>query len=1228
MENRGVISVTVGIILAVLVVVGAVTYVVTDGGDFHYQDLSFGYISQLTSDAGVGNGFIYSGYVGGFICDGEIILEDCSNDELYSMIDDDCDILIDDVIIYGGALNPEEIIDDCSSNQEICDGIDNNCDGFVDEFCENVTTYSCDEDGDGDYSAEISGTCSPPIRDYWFCNIAAFISQWDMCKCENMECGPNGGNPYTGLDCDDSNPDINYMAQEICDGIDNNCDGFVDGDRICDKVDYYCDEDLDGFVSNSISGSCFEVNCELTACEGNAGQLISGTDCDDLNSNTYPNATEICDGSDNNCDGSTRDERRACFTLNYYCDEDLDGEISNNISGSCISRLFDCLPSECSKIAGMDCDDTNLAVNSIAIEVCDDIDNNCNGLIDEGDVCGGSSFPDDYISWWKFDGNANDETENNDGTLNGGAIFVADTSSDDRGQVLSLDGSGYVNAGNFDVQGTGITLSAWIYSNNYDSESRIIDKSTGSAEADHYWMMGPYSSSGMDMRFRLKTSGTTSTFIAGNADLINGQWTHIAVSYDGTNKIFYKNSAEINRESDSGSISTSSSVPVYIGKNTDGYYFNGLLDNVMVYERGLTAGEIEQVYNSQLNQCETDIDGDGYGFGASCLGSDCDDDNEWINPGSSQPNCNCIGSPASETCDGLDNDCNGLMDDGACPTINYSCDGDIDGFLSSSFSGSCNIFNCLPSECSETIGDDCDDSNNIVYPGAGEICDGVANDCNDLSNVDLILDVACSGSKVCLDGQCCEDSDSDGNCDSDCMSYVSTTTELNNKIVSASAGEIVCINPGNYGVISFTSSSAKGNSNSWITYQATDPNNKPILDQLQFSGSQESFYLKFDGIHIGPHEECPIITIKPDGKCSTTESNWIALLVSGVNNIIFSNMYLEGYDADAWVGFKAVLSENIVLDNSTIHKFSYPAEMESGSSNITIKNTEIYELSRSGIRALPGFLGGTFENNYLHNSHSGQGACNQCDPHGGSGFSIRVGNLVIKDNIVHDGFSQGLYFYPYTQYGPYTNINITGNLFYDGQAGQLFKCEMIEGPVYITHNTIIGYAGGFSGEKLYYGGDQFGASALAGYSSDNVHIENNVVVGLSGFGQAVADTGNVKNNIFYSWTIGSSIYPLSLANNLIIQPNYQYFLGAGNFFTGGSDPSFWEQYSYVGDVTHGQNLNDGYYPEIDSDACPGGASNQLNLQEGEYVGAFPCEEPSPSLSTFVIIIDWFKNIFS
>jgi uncharacterized delta-60 repeat protein len=102
-----------------------------------------------------------------------------------------------------------------------------------------------------------------------------------------------------------------------------------------------------------------------------------GGDCDDDNAATHPNAVETCDGKDNDCDGQI-DE--GLPTKTWYTDADHDGYGANATAHvGCMAP-----PGTGWILVGGDCDDANAGVHPGATEICDGIDNNCNGVIDEG----------------------------------------------------------------------------------------------------------------------------------------------------------------------------------------------------------------------------------------------------------------------------------------------------------------------------------------------------------------------------------------------------------------------------------------------------------------------------------------------------------------------------------------------------------------------------------------------------------------------------------------------------------------------------------------------------------------------------------------------------------------------------------------------------------------------------------------------------------------------------
>lgn len=110
-------------------------------------------------------------------------------------------------------------------------------------------------------------------------------------------CGPtdaDGDGVVSEKDCDDQNPAVHPSAPELCDRIDNNCDGVVDADAI-DRSSWYVDSDSDGY------GDPAQVTL---ACEAPKGSVVDNTDCAPDQPTTHPNADELLtDRVDNDCDG-------------------------------------------------------------------------------------------------------------------------------------------------------------------------------------------------------------------------------------------------------------------------------------------------------------------------------------------------------------------------------------------------------------------------------------------------------------------------------------------------------------------------------------------------------------------------------------------------------------------------------------------------------------------------------------------------------------------------------------------------------------------------------------------------------------------------------------------------------------------------------------------------------------------------------------------------------------
>jgi len=302
----------------------------------------------------------------------------------YTDVGTDCDD-------KSAAVNPDAI--------ETCSGEDDDCDGLVDSDDPDMAgdaTWYWDGDGDGAGNNDITV----------------------------VGCDQPAGYVRDGNDCDDADEQAHPGAVDLCeDGLDQDCDGIIDNTVL--PTTYYADADGDGFGD-------FNADLISTDCQPPPGYAPNDKDCDDFDPSVNPNADELCNGFDDDCDGALDDDDPSLIGLaDWYSDGDSDG------FGDADTTVQSCAQPPGMVSDDSDCDDAAASVNPGADEVCNGIDDDCNGLSDGDD----SGVSDEGTWYLDSDGDAYGDSTVSVVQCDAPAGYVEDGTDCDDGDLATHPGA-------------------------------------------------------------------------------------------------------------------------------------------------------------------------------------------------------------------------------------------------------------------------------------------------------------------------------------------------------------------------------------------------------------------------------------------------------------------------------------------------------------------------------------------------------------------------------------------------------------------------------------------------------------------------------------------------------------------------------------------------------------------------------------------------------------------
>jgi len=617
------------------------------------------------------------------------------------------------------------------------------------------TGKATDRDGDGVESAEDCDDADASLgrARVWFTDADRDGYGTDASAVE--ACSRPEGTSATNDDCDDGDAAVWPGAPERCDGADNDCDGLADLDDPdldpTDVLTLYTDADGDGY-GDAVTAT--------TACSGAVGQSEVPGDCDDADATIHPGAAEVCNGADDDCDDAIDDADPDAAGTDWYADTDGDGHGDPAaVETACVaptghvaegddcddenpwihpgadeSDCADRTDYNCDGSTGYadadydgaaaceDCDDADRDVFPGAPELCNERDDDCDGDVDTDAI--------DAPSWYAD----TDADGYGDGAVvsvscDAPAGYIADgTDCDDTSAATSPAGDERCNGVDDDCDGTideddASDATTWYADADGDGHGDAGDSSPACDQPAGY-VADPTDCDDADA----DVSPAATESCNGLDDDCDGT----VDEDDASDALAWYTDADGDGWGDAATETHACAEPAGAVDNDEDCDDGDAdtrpdADEVCGGADEDCDGEVDEASAVDAASWYADTDGDGYGDAAiasvACTApadttaddTDCDDGDAGVHPG------------ASETCDGVDEDCDSAVDDAAIDPTDWYPDDDSDGYGDEGGTPT--------TACDAPVGyvaddTDCDDSAGDVNPGETEACDTVDNDCD------------------------------------------------------------------------------------------------------------------------------------------------------------------------------------------------------------------------------------------------------------------------------------------------------------------------------------------------------------------------------------------------------------------------------------------------------------------------------------------------------------------